>query len=387
MSPTRETVKVVCAPDGFKESMTAAEAAAAMARGVRRVIPDAVIDACPIADGGEGTVDALLAATDGREVRTSVAGPRGDPVEAAWCLTPARDGAPVTAVIEMAAASGMALIEPGRRDPMVTSTFGTGGLIRAALDAGAERILLGIGGSATNDGGCGAAAALGVRFLDAEGTTIGPQVTGGQLGMIHTIDTTTLDTRLNGVEITVACDVRNPLTGSDGAAAIYGPQKGATPEMVKALDAGLAHLAARLRADHGIEIEAMPGAGAAGGMGGGMVAFLSATLARGVDLVLEAVCFGQRVRGAKLCLTGEGRLDGQSLEGKACLGVAEMANRHGVDTVALVGAAGPDVDRTMAAGLKGFRVIGPGLSVGESIRRGPALIEEAAATVCREWLQ
>jgi glycerate kinase len=283
-------------------------------------------------------------------------------------------------VIEMAAASGLELIPPAQRDPLMTTTRGTGELIRAALDAGCSRVLLGIGGSATCDGGTGMAQALGCGFLDARGHVIRDTMTGGRLRDINQIDPSAIDARLRETRIVVACDVTNPLTGPDGAAAVYGPQKGATPEAVAQLDAGLAHLATLLGHD-----PAMPGAGAAGGLGYGLVALLGARLERGIDLVLDACRFDRRVRGADLCLTGEGRLDGQSLAGKTVIGVARAAARHGVPTVALVGSTSDDADRTLEAGLRAYRVIGEGMAAEDSIRRGPELLARAAAETVRQF--
>ena len=376
-------MKVICAPDSFKESLSAAGAAAAMARGVQRAVADAIVDQCPIADGGEGTVDAMLAATGGQARTTAVPGPLGAPVAAVWGLLGRRQGAPDTAVIEMAAASGLALVPRLQRDPTRTSTLGTGLLLRAALDAGARRIVMGIGGSATNDGGCGMAEALGVRFLDVDGRVVRTPA-GGMLERIDRIDVGGLDPRVAETRITVACDVCNPLTGPNGAAAVYGPQKGADEAMVAVLDRGLEHLARRWQRDLGVDVAAAPGAGAAGGLGGGLVAFIGARLEPGIQLVLEAVGFERRVAGCHLCLTGEGRLDGQSLAGKACLGVASAARRHGVPTIALVGAVGPDADRTLAAGLAAYRAIAPHLPGEQSMRRAAELIEMAAATVVED---
>ena len=381
-------MKVICAPDSFKESLSASEAAHAMAAGVRAAEPDAEVDLCPIADGGEGTVDALLTATDGEARTTEVIGPLGDPVIARWGLLGQRRNEPVTAVIEMAAASGMALIEPNRRDPTVTSTYGTGQLIHAALDAKARRIVLGIGGSATNDGGCGAVGALGGRFIGHGGDSMDLPITGGELHAIHRIDLDGLDERLSQTEIMIACDVTNPLTGPNGAAHIYGPQKGASPDQVLNLDDGLKHLVAVMRRQLGRDVEFMPGAGAAGGMGAGMVAFLAAELKPGVEMVLKAVGFDNRVQGHHLCFTGEGRLDGQSMSGKACLGVAAAAKQQGVETVALVGAVGLEVDRTLKAGLSAVVVIGAGLPPEESMRRAGGLVTHAATqVVCQRRLR
>jgi len=356
--------------------MSAADAAAAMARGLGSLDAAIDIDQCQVSDGGEGFIEALRVAGDGRRMLSRVTGPRGQPVEAAWAKLP--DG---SAVIEMATASGLELVPAAQRDPLRTTTFGTGELIRAALDAGCPRLLIGIGGSATCDGGAGMAQALGCRFHDAHGNVIRDALTGGRLREINQIDLSALDARLRAAQIIVACDVTNPLTGPDGAAAVYGPQKGATPDAVTRLDAGLAHLAQRLGHD-----PAMPGAGAAGGLGYGLIAFLGAQLRRGIDLVLDAAKFAQRVRDADLCLTGEGRLDGQSLAGKAVIGVARAAARHGVPTVALVGSVGEDAERTLAAGLRAYRVIDEGLPVEESMRRGPELLAAAAAAAVRDFL-
>lgn len=366
-------MRVICAPDSFKESISAADAAAAMARGVLNARPDAAVDRCPIADGGEGTVEALATAAGGELRRDRVTGPLGEPVDAAWASLD--DGE--TAAVELSAAAGLALVPRDRRDPTRTTTFGVGELIRRALDAGARRIILGIGGSATTDGGSGAAQALGARFLSG-GEPITQPMTGGLLARVDAVDLGKLDPRLADVRIEVACDVTNPLCGPAGAARVYGPQKGATPEQVEQLDAALAHLAERLGADPNL-----PGAGAAGGMGFGAVAMLGATLRRGIDLVLDALRFDERVRGCDLCLTGEGRLDGQTLHGKAVAGVAQAAARHGVPVVALVGSVGEGWERHREAGVERVIVIGEGLPREESMRRAGELLEHAAAEAVR----
>ncbi len=361
-------MKIILAPDSFKESLAAADAAAAMARGIREVDPAAITDACPIADGGEGTVGAIHAAMGGELRRDRVTGPLGEPVEAEWALVD--DGR--LAVIEMAEASGLHLVPPDRRDPMRTTTYGTGELIHAAIDAGVERIILGIGGSATNDGGCGAAQAIGTKF---EGK-IDPRrpLTGGDLKRL-----TRVTVHRPAVAIDVACDVTNPLTGPDGAAAVYGPQKGATPQQVEQLDAGLAHLRDLLG------VAEMPGGGAAGGLGYGAVAMLGATLRRGVELVLEAAEFDRRVAGCDLCLTGEGRLDGQSLSGKAVLGVARAAAARGTPTLALVGSLGPDAALTLDHGLAAYHCISEGVPQAEAMARAAELLERATAACVRNW--
>jgi glycerate kinase len=374
-------MKFICAPDSFKESLSAADAAAAMARGIRAVLPDAVVECCPIADGGEGTVDAMLAATAGQRHSTRVAGPLGEPVNADWGMLGQQPGEPRTAVMEMAAAAGLALVPPDRRDPARTTTRGVGELIRAALDAGARKIVLGIGGSATNDGGSGCAQALGVRFINENGQEITEPMSGGALASVVRIDMTGRDPRLRQVELVVACDVTNPMTGERGASAIYGPQKGATPAMVQTLDANLRHLARLFREQLQRDVEQTPGAGAAGGLGAGLLAMLDATLRPGVELVLSSLRFEDRCHGATWCFTGEGRIDGQSLSGKACLGVAHASARQGVKTVALVGSAGPGYEAALERGLHSVHVIAPDLPRDESMRRAAELIEARARQV------
>jgi glycerate kinase len=362
-------MRIICAPDSFKESISATAAAEAMARGVQRAKPDAEVDICPIADGGEGTVDALVAATAGQLRRTPVTGPLGEPVVASWGLL----GDGVTAVIEMAAAAGLALVPAHRRDPTRTTTFGVGELIRAALDAEAQRIILGIGGSGTNDGGAGAAQALGVAFYRGA-SRIEEPMSGGHLAEVTRVDLAGLDARLKRITLAAACDVTNPLTGPTGAAATYAPQKGATPEQVAELDAGLAGLASLFEAD-----PQTPGYGAAGGMGFGATVLLGGRLKRGIDLVLDAVRFGTRVAGCDLCLTGEGRMDGQSASGKAISGVAVAAKRRGVPVVALVGSVGSGVEAMRELGVQRWLVIGEGLPREESMSGAGSLIEAAAA--------
>jgi len=283
-------MRFVIAPDSFKGSASAREVAQAIAEGLKAALPDAVCDLVPMADGGEGTVDALVAATGGRIVSVRVTGPLGEPVDAFFGVL----GDGKTAVIEMAAAAGLHLVPPEKRNPMVTTTYGVGELMRAALDAGCRRLIIGIGGSATNDGGAGMAQALGVRLLDEKGDEIG--FGGGALERLARLDLSDFDRRIWEAEILVACDVTNPLTGPNGASAVYGPQKGATPEMVRQLDANLRHYAAVLRRDLGVEVETVAGAGAAGGLGAGLLAFCRAQLRRGVELVIHAVRLPERCK-------------------------------------------------------------------------------------------
>jgi len=374
-------MKVTVAPDSLKESLSAASAARAIARGVRRAVPGADVVRVPMADGGEGTRDAMVAATGGRCREVRVEGPLGEPVEASWGLC----GDGTTAVVEMAAASGLELLPPERRDPMQTTTYGTGQLIRAALDAGARRIVVGIGGSATVDGGTGMAAALGVRFCDAAGAAI-ERPCGGRLVEIAHVDTTGLDPRLAECEITIACDVTNPLLGPEGAARVYAPQKGADPAQVAALERGLAHLARVVGADLDRHVADLPGAGAAGGLGAGLVAFLDARLESGVESVVRVVGLRERMAGSDLVLTAEGRIDGQSAFGKATAGVVEVAAELGVPVVALAGSLGPGYARMYRLGLAAaFPIVDRPMPLADALQSGAELLERTAESVVRLW--
>ncbi len=338
-------MKIVIAPDSFKECLSAGEVAEAVAVGAKRACRDAEIDICPMADGGEGTVEAMVAATGG-EIRTlEVTGPLSDGVEAHFGLL----GGGRAAVIEMAAASGLELVPPAKRNPMLTTTYGTGELILAALDAGATEIVIGIGGSATVDGGCGCAQATGVKFLDARGKVISDRLAGGMVGGIADIYLSGRDRRIAAADIRVACDVTNPLTGHSGAAFVYGPQKGATPDMVKQLDANLAHLAAVVRDRLKLDVEHLPGAGAAGGLGAGLVAFIGAKLQHGASIVADAISLRKRLAGADLCITGEGRYDSQSASGKTAYTVAQIARQAGVAAICIPGQADDNAGRDMFA--------------------------------------
>jgi glycerate kinase len=371
-------MRIVVAPDSFKGSLSALAVAEAVERGLRAVWPDAEVRKVPIADGGEGTVDALVVATGGRLEERTVRGPLGEPVRARWGVL--GDGA--TAVIEMAAASGLPLVPKERRDPRVTTTYGTGELVRAALDAGLTRLVVGIGGSATNDGGTGLARALGVRFLDAAGADL-PEG-GAALARLARVDTSRIDPRLASVTLTVACDVDNPLTGPRGASAVYGPQKGATPDVVKELDAALGHYAGLAQAATGRDVASLPGAGAAGGLGAGLLFFTPARLRPGVEIVLETTGFEALVEGADLVVTGEGRTDFQTAMGKAPVGVAAVAKRHGVPVVCLAGGLGDGADDVLAKGIDALAGVVPAaMPLEEAMARGAELVEAAAARVAR----
>ena len=346
-------MRILVAPDSFKGSLSAPAAARAMARGIRAVFPEADVVEIPLADGGEGTVEALVAATGGSLRHAAVRGPLGEPVTAAWGVL--GDGR--TAVIEMAAASGLLRVPEGRRDPRLASTSGTGDLVKAALDAGLRRIVLGLGGSATNDGGAGFARALGARFLDAGEREL-PEG-GAALARLARVELAGLDPRLAETELLVACDVDNPLCGPRGASAVFGPQKGATPEAVRELDAALARFARIAARDTGREAAEVPGAGAAGGLGAGLLFFTPARLRPGVAVVLEAVGFDRRAEGADLVFTGEGRTDAQTAMGKAPSGVAAAAQRHGIPVVCLSGGLGEGADLLLTRGIDALAAVPP----------------------------
>ena len=371
-------MRVVVAPDSYKGSVSAVGVAAALERGVLRVFPQAEVRKIPIADGGEGTVEALVTATGGQMKQERVRGPLGEVVDACWGIL----GDGKTAVIEMAAASGLPLVPQDRRDPRITTTYGTGELIRTALDAGLRRIIIGIGGSATNDGGTGMAQALGAKFLAADGAELPPG--GGALAQLKTIDLSGLDSRLTKTEITVACDVDNPLCGQRGAAAVFGPQKGATPAMVAELDAALGHFAGCARAATGRNVADLAGAGAAGGLGAGLLFFTPAKLRPGVEIVLEAVKFAEVVKDAAFVITGEGRTDFQTAYGKAPVGVAKVAKQFGVPVFCISGGLGDGADDVLAQGIDAvMSICSRPLSLDECMRDGATLIEEAAARLCR----
>ena len=332
-------MKIVIAPDSFKDSLSAAGVAQAIAEGWAEVWPDAHVLQCPMADGGEGTVDAVLAACKGQLRRQTVRGPLGDSVEARWGWLADSH----TAMIEMAEASGLQLVAPGQRDACSSTTYGTGELIRAALDAGAQRIILAIGGSATNDGGAGAMQALGVQLLDSERQ---PLPAGGlALARLAHISLEQLDPRLAQVRFEIAADVNNPLCGPHGASSIFGPQKGASPEQVAHLDAALGHFADHCAQVLPKDVRDEPGSGAAGGLGFAAKAFLAAQFRPGVEVVAELVGLDEAVRGADLVITGEGRFDAQTLRGKTPFGVARIARRHGVPVVVIAGTLGDGYER------------------------------------------
>ena len=370
---------VVIAPDSYKGCLSAIGVATAIEQGILRVFPEASVDKIPIADGGEGTVAALVAATDGTVFKNTVVGPLGEPVEAEWGMF----GDGKTAVIEMATASGLPLLLPDRRDVLNACTWGTGELVRAALDRGAERIIIGIGGSATNDGGMGFARALGAKFRGSSGTDLPPG--GAALANLEEIDLSGLDLRLAKTEILVACDVDNPLCGPRGASAVFGPQKGATPEKVAQLDAALGHYAQiAAKITNRPHVAESAGAGAAGGLGAALLFFTNAELMPGVSLVLNATNFDARVKGADLVFTGEGRTDFQTVFGKAPVGVAAAAKKHGKPVICIAGGLGDGANDVYDHGIDVLASIAQGpMALEESMKNGATLLADTAERICR----
>jgi glycerate 2-kinase len=370
-------MKIVLAPDSFKESMSARDAALAMDRGVRRALPRAETVLLPIADGGEGTLQTMVFAARGTLYDREVTDPLGGRVVARYGVL----GDAATAVVEMAEASGLTLVPAARRDPRLTTTYGTGELIREALGHGVRQLIVAIGGSATNDAGAGALMALGARFLDGSGEPIG--FGGGALEGLAHVDLSGLDRRLASVRLRVACDVTNPLYGPRGASATFGPQKGATPAMVETLDAALRRFANVLLRDTGIDVHDVPGGGAAGGLGAALVA-CGGHLEPGIDLVLDAVGFDEKVRGATALFTGEGRIDAQTAGGKAVSGLVERASRAGVPVVVFAGSILPGYESLYDKGLTSVHGILPRpCSLQEALAEGAANLEQAVEGVAR----
>lgn len=330
-------MKIVIAPDSYKESLSALEVAAAIEAGFQEIYPDAEYVKLPVADGGEGTVEAMVAATQGHLVQVTVTGPLGEPVQAFYGLS----GDERCAFIEMAAASGLESVPVASRNPLITTTWGTGELIRHALDAGVQQIIIGIGGSATNDGGAGMVQALGAKLLTQDSQQIAAG--GGALEQLARIDLSGLDSRLADCRIDVACDVTNPLTGPEGATAVFGPQKGATAEMIVRLDRALAHFAQIIQRDLAVDVLQLEGGGAAGGMGAALYAFCGARLRPGIEIVTDALHLAELVADADLVITGEGRIDSQTIHGKVPVGVAKVAQRYNVPVIAIAGSLTADV--------------------------------------------
>ena len=374
-------MKVVIAPQAFKGNLTAKEAAQAIARGVRQADPAIQCVLAPVADGGDGTVEVLVRATGGRVFTAQVTGPLGEEVTARWGVM----GDGKTAVIEMALVSGLALVPPRRRDPRIATSYGTGQLIRHALQHGHRRIIVGLGGSATNDGGAGMAQALGARFLDAEGREL--PFGGSALARLASIDPSHMKSGLAEAEVIAATDVTNPLCGPSGASAVYGPQKGATPAVVKELDEALKTYAEVLERGMGRQVADIPGAGAAGGLGAGLMAFADATLSPGIDLICEAMGFDSRLEGADLLITGEGRIDASTAFNKAPVGVAKRAKTKGVPVIALAGSLGTGYQAVYEHGITSVVPIADRpMSFRESLGRTRELLCDAAERSLRLYL-
>lgn len=373
-------MKIIIAPDSFKDSLSAERVAQAIADGLVQVWPDAQLVQCPMADGGEGTVAAVLAACNGQLRSHTVRGPLGAAVQAHWGWLADSH----TAIIEMAEASGLQLVAPGQRDACSSSTYGTGELIRAALDLGARRIILAIGGSATNDGGAGAMQALGVQLFDAQDQPLAPG--GLALAGLARISLENLDSRLAQVRFEIAADVNNPLCGAHGASAIFGPQKGATPEQVHQLDAALGHFADHCARVLPEDVRDEPGSGAAGGLGFAAKAFLSAQFRAGVEVVAELVGLDAAVRGADLVITGEGRFDAQTLRGKTPFGVARIARHHQVPVIVIAGTLGEGYEQMYAHGVDAaFALPSAPMSLEQACSEAPRLLRERAADIARLW--
>jgi len=371
-------LKILVAPDSFKGSLTAMEAAENIKRGIVKADPELDIDLLPMADGGEGTVQSLVDATAGEIIEKEVTGPLGESVKAFYGIL----GAGETAVIEMAAASGLPLVPEGKRNPLKTTTYGTGQLIASALEHGVKKIIIGIGGSATNDAGVGMAQALGAEILDAEGEEVG--FGGGSLEQIAEIDLKNLDSRLKDVEILVACDVDNPLFGKNGAAHVYAPQKGADKEMVEKLDQNLRHFNQVVIKELNRDPNQIPGAGAAGGLGAGLVAFLDAELKAGVDIIHEIINFEQKLKGVDLVITGEGMLDGQSIFGKTPVGVSRTAAKKDIPVIAVAGTLGDGVEKVLEHGITSyFSIIDRPAELKDVVERSPELLADLSEQIIR----
>jgi len=362
-------LKILIAPDSFKESLTSIEVADYLKEGFKKADKNFEITKLPLADGGEGTVKSLVAATDGKIMKKEVTDPLGNKVEAIYGIL----GDGKTGVIEMATASGLPLVPKDKRNPLKTTTYGTGELIKAALDQGCTKLIIGIGGSATNDCGVGMAQALGGKFLDEDGKQIGY---GGQyLKDIEKIDLSQLDSRISETEIEVACDVDNPLYGKNGAAYIYGPQKGASKDQVKELDQGLKHIAEIIKDDLGKEVNEIPGAGAAGGLGAGLSAFLDAKLRPGIKIVMEASKLREKMKKVDLVVTGEGKIDGQTASGKTPVGVSRIAKKEELPVIAVAGTIGEDAEKVYDEGIDFlYSVIDKPMTLKEAIDNADELL-------------
>lgn len=374
----KKDLVIVLAPDSFKESMTAKEVCEAMERGIRKANSQIRCIHVPMSDGGEGTMQSLVDATGGRVYSKEVVGPLGNNVVAEYGIL----GNGEIGVIEMASASGIHLVDSEKRNPLITTTFGTGQLIKACLDKGVKKLLIGIGGSATNDGGAGFIQALGGRLLDENGDDL--SYGGGALAKLHTIDLSNLDERLKYVSVEVACDVNNPLCGKEGASYVFGPQKGATREMIEILDQNLSHYAEVIKEQLGKDVISKAGAGAAGGLGAGLMAFLDVKLKSGIEMVIEYANLEEKVRDADMVWTGEGSIDFQTQYGKTPLGVAMIAKKYNKPVIALAGRVGNDIDVLYDKGIDAIFGIMRGVtSIEEALVKGPENVEKTSENIIR----
>ncbi|MCU6797129.1 glycerate kinase [Paenibacillus sp. WQ 127069] len=373
-------MKIIIAPDSFKGSISASNAAQAIERGIKRYMPHAQTILVPVADGGEGTLDCLIAAAGGVKMSATVTGPLGAPVTAEYGLLEPDQ----TAVIEMATASGLYLIPSEERNPLLATTYGTGELIRHALDAGCRSFLLALGGSATNDGGAGMLQALGMRLLDSEGNSVG--YGGGTLDRIASIDDSNWDPRIAESRFLIASDVQNPFIGPDGASRVFGPQKGASPEMVEQLELNLTAWADIIAIKTGKRVHQLPGAGAAGGISGAFLAFFPASIKRGIDIVIEYSHLRDHLQAADLVITGEGQIDFQTASGKTPMGIAQEAHKLGVPTICLAGSVGRGIEALYEVGITSVHsiVTGP-MTLQEAMSRASELLELTAEQVVRTF--
>ena len=374
-------MRIVIAPDSFKHSLSAKEVCEAVRKGILSIPGNWDVTMVPMADGGEGTVHALVDATGGKYYTQPVRDPMLRNIKAQFGIL----GDGKTAVIEMSAASGIELLKEDERNPWLTTSFGTGELIKAALDKGCTRIIVGIGGSATNDGGMGMAKALGIKFLDSKGESLGEG--GGELGKLASIDISAADPRLQETEVIVACDVNNPLTGAQGASRVYGPQKGAGPNMVKELDQNLSILARLVKETLGKEIKNIPGSGAAGGLGAGLMAFTNARLQPGFDIVAKETRLGEKLQGCDLVITGEGKIDSQTQYGKTPMGVLKEAKKYNLPVIAIAGTLGEGYLDLYDLGFDAiFSIIDKPMSLDEAMITAEELLMRAGQTILRMWL-
>jgi glycerate kinase len=371
-------MKIVIAPDSFKESLTAQQVAEAISRGIKKALPQSDTLLVPMADGGEGTLQCLLDATGGQKVTVQAMNPIGERISSSYGIL----GDQATAVIEMAKISGLELISATQRNPLRTTTYGLGQMIRSALDNGCRKFIVGLGGSATNDAGAGMLQALGVDLLDERNQPI--SYGGGELQNVRYIGTERLDPRLEECTFLVACDVDNPLVGANGASCIFGPQKGATPEMIRHLDESLSHFADQIQGFNGVSLHGVPGAGAAGGLAAAFIGFLPSTLKPGVDIVIEMTELEQKLAGAELVITGEGKIDSQTAHGKTPVGVSRLAQKLGIPTIALTGTVGEGIEALKEHGILAMlSIINRPMDLESALREAPELLEQTAEQVMK----